>query len=239
MTILSGYFSEHLQELRRRVLISFAAIVLSSCVAYFFSADICRFLIVPLYRAYPELAGLVYTNLTEAFIAYLKISLLVGIVVSLPIVIFEVWMFVSPGLHRHEKKKVSLLVLWGTLLFGGGVLFAYFVVMPQALTFLLSFAGENLEPLPKLDAYLTFMVRSALAFGLSIEIPFLMVMAARTGLVTRHYFTKQRTYFYIAIVVLSFLLAAGDLVATLLLAGPLYVLYEAGILVIRLFSSPA
>ena len=108
--------------------------------------------------------------------------------------------------------------------------------MPFVLSFLIGFAGEQLEPLPKLDSYLTFVVRSSLTFGLAFEIPFLMVAAVKTGLIKKGYFVKQRKYFYIAILVLSFLLTVGDIFAAMLLALPLFGLYEAGILVSRLFT---
>ena len=238
MTVLSGHFSSHLKELRRRVLISFLAILVSSGTIYIFSERIARFFMVPLFDAYPDLARLVYTNLTEAFVSYLKVSLLVGVIISFPVLLYQFWRFVAPGLLKGERKLALMIVSWGTGLFVAGVAFAYFVVMPKALTFLLSFAGKDLVPLPKLDAYLTFVVRSSLAFGLAFEIPFLMVGAAKAGLVDKEYFIKQRKYFYIAILVLSFLLTVGDVLSTLLLSFPLFGLYEAGILAVRLFRSP-
>ena len=235
MSPLANHFGDHLNELRRRVTISFGAILLSAVVAYLFSKQIAGFLIVPLFQASPEITGLVYTNLTEAFISYLKLSVLVGLMAAFPVVLYQVWGFVSPGLHSNEKKAARSIVFWATLLFGLGVAFAYIVVMPRALTFLMSFAGENLEPLPKLDSYLSFVARSALAFGLSFEIPFLMVAAGKTGIVARDYFNLQRKYFYIAILVVSFLLAAGDIVSSVMLALPLFGLYELGIIVMRIF----
>jgi len=239
MSPLADHFGEHLKELRRRVCIAFAAVALCSAVAYFFSRQLSELLVVPLLQASPDLSTLVYTKLTEAFISYLKISLLVGLTASFPVLLYEAWAFVAPGLHKHEKRVALAVVFWATLLFVFGVGFAYFVVMPQALTFLMSFSSDNLQALPKLDSYLTFVIRASLAFGLSFEIPFLMVAAGKTGLVGRGYFSKQRKYFYVAILVLAFLLAAGDVVSTLLLALPLFGLYEIGILVMRVFKGKA
>jgi len=236
MTVLAGHFSSHLAELRHRVLVSFLAIVAFTATAYAFSDHITRFFMAPLLKGHPALAKLVYTNLTEAFVSYLKISLLVGLMASFPVCCYQVWMFISPGLHRHERQMARHVVFWGTTLFTGGVVFAYFVVLPEVLSFLLSFASDRLTPLPKLDSYLTFVARTSLAFGLSFEIPFLMVMAAKTGIVARGYFAKRRKYFYLAIVVLSFLLTVGDVVSTALLALPLFGLYEAGILISRPFK---
>lgn len=236
MTSLIGHFSGHFEELRRRVLISFLAVLAAALVAYGFAEQIVRFLMVPLVKGHPQMARLVYTHLTEAFIAYLKVSLLVGLMAALPVCCYQLWMFVSPGLLRHEKRLARQVVFWGTALFAGGVFFAWLVVLPELLTFLLGFATERLTPLPRLDAYLTFVARSILTFGLAFEIPFLMVMATRAGLVAKGYFARQRLYFSIAMAVLAFFLTMGDPVATLLLSVPLLLLYEAGILISRLFA---
>ncbi len=235
MSPLASHFSLHLRELRRRVSISFAAVFLAAAVAYFFSRPLSQLLMVPLFSASSELTGLVYTNLTEAFISYLKISVLVGLTAAFPVILYQAWMFVAPGLHKNEKKLVLTIVFWATSLFTFGVCFAYFAVMPRTLAFLMSFAGENLEALPKMDSYLTFIIRTSLAFGLSFEIPFLMVAAGKTGVVAQDYFIRQRVYFYLAILVLAFLLTAGDLFSALLLAIPLFGLYELGIVVMKIF----
>ncbi len=236
MSPLGSQFQGHLLELRRRVTISFAAMAVFSSVAYLFSKDLARFFVAPLFRACPDLESLVYTNLTEAFVCYLKISIIVGVAASFPVILWQVWCFISPGLHRHEKKFGMLVVFWATVLFAFGVGFAYVAVMPRALVYLMSFAGENLEAMPKLDSYLSFVARSGLAFGLSFEIPFLMVMASRAGMIDKSYFSRQRKYYYIVIAVVSFVLAAGDLMSTMLLVFPLIFLYELGLIVIRVFG---
>jgi sec-independent protein translocase protein TatC len=235
--VLSGHFQGHLQELRRRITIAFLAVALASGLAYFFSEAITRFFVAPLFASCPELSHLVYTNLTEAFVSYLKISVLVGVIAGMPVVIYQAWMFASPGLHAHEKRLALTVVFWATFLFAFGAIFSYVGVLPRALTYFMSFVGDDLTAMPKLDAYLSFVARAGLAFGLAFEIPFLMVMAGKAGFVDRAYFLKQRKYFYLAIVVLSFLLAAGDFMSTLLLVLPLFVLYELGLTVMRLFSS--
>ncbi|MFH1020032.1 MAG: twin-arginine translocase subunit TatC [Pseudomonadota bacterium] len=236
MSALAGHFSGHLRELRNRVLVSFLAILVATLIAYAFSEQLVRFLMIPLIQGHPNLAKLVYTNLTEAFVCYLKISLLAGLIVGFPVLCYEGWMFISPGLHRHERRVARTVVFWATALFAGGVVFAYVVVLPETLSFLLSFANEQLEPLLRLDAYLTFVARTSLTFGLAFEVPFLMVMAAKAGIVSKGYFARQRKYFYLAILVLAFLLTAGDVLSAILLAVPLFGLYEAGILISRPFK---
>ncbi len=115
MSPLANHFGDHLNELRRRVAISLGTLLLCAVFAYFFSEQIAQFLIVPLFRASPELKGLVYTNLTEAFISYLKISVMVGVIAAFPVVLYQVWAFVSPGLHKHEKKSSSCRCVLGQL----------------------------------------------------------------------------------------------------------------------------
>ena len=235
MSVLGGHFKGHLAELRTRVTVAFLVVVVASGGAYYFSEQLALFFIEPLFVACPTLETLVYTNLTEAFVSYLKLSILFGLAISFPVILYQVWAFISPGLHNHEKRWGLLVVFFASFLFVFGVAFAYFAVLPKALSYLMSFAGDDMQAMPKLDSYLSFVARSSLAFGLAFEIPFLMVVAGKVGFVDTGYFVKQRKYFYIAIVVLSFLLAAGDVMATMLLILPLFALYEIGLMVMRVF----
>ncbi len=229
----------HLLELRNRLMVSLLAVLLCSATAYAFSEPITRFFMAPLFAAQPGLGKLVYTNLTEAFFAYFKVAFLVGLAAAFPVLLYQVWMFVAPGLLRREKVLALKVLSVSTLLFAGGVSFAYFVVLPRLLGYMLSLAGPGMKALPKLGGYLTFVARTALGFGLAFEIPFLMLAATGAGLVGPGYFRTRRKFFYPAIVVLAFLLAAGDPAGGVLLALPLFALYEAGNLVIGLFASPA
>ncbi|MFV0438976.1 MAG: twin-arginine translocase subunit TatC [Desulfopila sp.] len=232
-----AFFRPHHLELRRRLIIVFSAIVICSIVAYVFVEKIALFCIAPLMAASPLFGKLVYTNLPEAFIAYIKLALLVGIFTSFPVTLYQTWMFVAPGLHKNEKKLAQLIVFWATLLFVAGGAFAFFSVIPKMLIYFMSYANEGLQPLPKLGMYLTFVARTVIAFGLSFQIPFLMVVAGKADLVSSHYFRAKRVSFYLAILILSFLLTAGDLMATVLLAIPLFGLYEVGIFLSQLFSA--
>ncbi len=235
MTSASNHFSSHLHELRQRVLISFIAITLFSGISYMFRVPLADFFVAPLFKAYPDLATLIYTNLTEALFSYIKLALLVGIITSFPILCYQSWMYIAPGLHNNEQKTVFLIVFCASFLFAGGAAFAFFIVLPETLGFFMSFADENIQPKPKFGAYLTFVARTSLAFGLAFEIPFLMVASAKIGWIKKVYFIKKRPYFYIAILVLSFLLTTGDIIATILLAFPLFALYEFGIIIMHLF----
>jgi sec-independent protein translocase protein TatC len=228
--------SAHLEELRKRLIVSFGAIFLFAALSYLFAEQIAHFFMTPLFLASPILIKLVYTNLTEAFITYLKLSLLLGIIFSIPVLLYELWMFIAPGLHANEKKTARTVVFWATILFTAGAGFAFYVVLPRALHFFMGFTNPQLTPLPKLSGYLTFVARTSLAFGLAFEIPFLMVTAVKIGWVKRNYFSAKRKFSYPAILLLSFLLAAGDIMAAVLLCLPLIALYESGILIIKLFT---
>lgn len=230
------HFRPHHVELRQRLIRVSLAIIISTVIAYLFIEPIAALCTRPLFLADPTLKTLVYTKLTEAFISYIKLALLVGIMVSFPYLLYQVWMFVSPGLLKHEKRAARRIIFWATGLFATGALFSFFIVLPKTLVFFMGYAGTNLEPMPKLGLYLTFVARMVLAFAISFEIPFLMVMASSTGLVQPNHFKAKRKYFYIAIVVLSFLLTAGDITATVLLSFPLFGLYESGIIASGIFG---
>lgn len=229
-------FRPHQEELRQRLIRCFVALALASCLAYLFKDQLAAWCMRPLYLAYPQLGKLVYTHLTEAFLSYFKLALLVGLIVSFPYLLYQVWLFVSPGLLDREKRLVRTVVLWASLLFAAGALFAFFIVLPRMLQYFMSYAAPSLKPMLKLSLYLTFTARMVLAFGIAFEIPFLMVMAMRFGLIRRNHFRDKRLAFYLAIVILSFLLTSGELTATALLSLPLFALYEAGILAGRFFG---
>lgn len=231
-----AFFRPHHLELRKRLIKVFISIIVCTVVAYIFAEHIASLFIQPLFDASPLVYRLVYTNLPEAFISYIKLALLVGLVASFPVALYQAWMFVSPGLMKDEKKLAVTVVFWASFLFAGGGLFAFYAVLPKMLVYFMSYANEGLEPLPKLGKYLTFIARTILAFGLSFQIPFLMVMSGKAGIVEAAYFRSKRIYFYLAIIVLSFLLTAGDFMATALLAIPLFGLYEAGIFLTALFT---
>lgn len=229
-------FRPHHVELRRRVIKIFLSIAGFTAIAYVFSERIAGYIIAPLKQSSPLVNKLVYTNLPEAFLSYIKLSFMVGLACSFPVILYQAWVFISPGLRKDEKKLAVTVVFWATLLFFGGACFAFFGVLPRMLSYFMSYANPNLEPLPKLGLYLTFVIRTMMTFGLSFEIPFLMVMAGKANFVQAVYFRKKRIYFYAIIVFIAFMLTAGDFMATALLAIPLFGLYEAGIFLTILFT---
>ncbi len=229
-------FTHHLRELRQRLLICCGALALAAGVAYLNIEAITDLFLQPLLAAAPQIQSLVYTNLTEAFIAYIKVALLVGLAAAMPVLVLELWLYVAPGLYEHEKRTVGLIVFVGGLLFLLGIGFAFFAVLPRMLAFFMLFAGDNLQPLPKLGPYLTFVARLAIGCGLAFEIPFLITMLVRAGIIDRRRLQRKRWYSYTGMATIAFLLAAGDLLATGMLLAPLILLYEVGIWASRLFA---
>ena len=230
-------FRPHHKELKNRVIKIILSVVIFTVAAYFFREQIAHFFIAPLYEASPLMNKLVYTNLPEAFIGYIKLSLLIGFVASFPVILYQSWSFVAPGLKKNEKKLVITVVFWGSFLFALGAFFAIFGVLPRMLHYFMSYASDSLIPMPRFGGYLTFVARSIIAFGLAFQIPFLMVMIGRAGLVTSLYFSSKRMYFYVGILILSFLLSSGDVMATILLTIPLIILYEIGIVLMKIFRT--
>lgn len=233
------FFRPHHQELRRRLCWVLCTIVLCSIFAYCFVEEITALCVTPLLSSSPLIEKLVYTNLPEAFIAYLKLAVLAGIIISMPMTLYQGWAFISPGLKTGEKRATLLIVFSASLLFLAGAMFAFFIILPKLLAYFMGYASTGLKPLPKFGNYLSFVARVILGFGLSFQIPFLMVMATISGIIQQDYFQKQRPYFYGIIIIFTFLLAGGDFVATGLLCLPLFLLYEAGNKGIQLFRKPS
>ncbi|PIE60678.1 MAG: twin-arginine translocase subunit TatC [Desulfobulbus propionicus] len=232
------HFRPHHEELRKRLLRSICACFAATALAYIWKDHLAALCMQPLFRAAPDLQRLVYTKLTEAFLSYIKLSLLAGIFISFPYVLYQAWMFIAPGLTPTEKRSARRTIFWGAMLFAGGALFGFFIALPQLLAFFMHYAGPNLIPMPKFGLYLTFIGRMVLAFAIAFEIPFLMIAAQKAGLVSTHYFARKRLWYYCAIAGLSFLLSAGEVTAAVLLSMPLFFLYESGSIIGNiLFSS--
>lgn len=239
MNVPLAAFRPHYAELRTRLVHGIVAVLLCSTCAYLFKNTLALWCMQPLHTAYPQIGKLVYTSLPEAFLSYIKLSLIAGLMLSFPYLLYQVWSFITPALLDKEKRLARQVLFWATLLFIGGAFFAFFVVLPRLLLYFMSYAGPRLVPMLKLGAYLTFIARMVLTFALAFEIPFLMAMAVHSGICSRSHFRDKRLYFYAVISVLAFLLSAGELTATVLLTLPLLGLYEAGTFACRFFGKKA
>lgn len=228
---------EHLRELRKRILYALLGIILGAVLAWVYKDllfDIIRKPIEPFLTT--EKKGLVYTGLMENFIAYIKISLLGGVIISCPFWLYQLWMFISPALYKNEKKYASAFILSGTLLFLSGVSFVYFMVYPIAFNFLLSFGGGQDQALITISEYLSFFLKTTFLFGLAFEVPLVLTILGIAGVVTPDFLAKNRRYAFLFLCFFSALMTPPDPLSMLMMAGPMIFLYESSIWSIRLLS---
>jgi len=221
-------FLDHLEELRWRIIWSLAALVLGVGIAFvlLMKMDVIGLLERPIA---PFLQGrkLVYTHPGDPFSIVLNAAVVLGVVIALPIIIYQIWAFVAPALYRHEKRVVIPLFLFATFLFLSGVSLAYFVVLPLAVQWLMSFQTQALEPMITASDYFGFATSMALAFGLCFELPIVILALAALGLVTPQFLNKYRRHAIVVCVIIGAFLTPGDLIwTTIAMAVPLYFLYE-------------
>ncbi len=222
-------FLSHLEELRRRLLKSLLALVVMTAVAFYFKDHLMAFIVAPLGEI-----KLFVTQITGSFYAYLKISLIGGVVGAAPIIFYQLWAFVSPGLYPQEKTRVFPLVLVSTVLFLIGAAFCYLVVLPYSLKFLIGFSGDLLNPIITVESYLTFSGMLLLAFGVGFEMPVVAYFLGKVGIISSRILAKGRRYAIVLILVTAAILTPTPDVATqLMLAGPLYLLYEISIIIVK------
>ncbi|MBI4620688.1 MAG: twin-arginine translocase subunit TatC [Desulfobacterales bacterium] len=230
-------FTSHLEELRKRLIICFIAVGICFIVSYAFSERIFNVLMKPLLEAMPPGGTLIFTGLTEAFFIYFKVSLLAGVFIASPVVLYQIWSFVSPGLHEREKKYAFPFVVFSTIFFVGGALFGYFVVFPASFKYLMSFATEAMRPLPSVREYLSFSTRLLFAFGIVFELPLFIFFLTKIGVVNAKMLTSQRKYAIVLIFIVSAILTPGpDAITQLMMAIPLLLLYELSIWVAKVFG---
>lgn len=227
-------FLSHLEELRKRLV--HAAIAIGACfvVAYIFSERLFQLLVKPLKDVMPEGERLIFTNLPEMFLTYIKVAFVAGILVAAPVIFYEMWRFIAPGLYQHEKKYAVPFVVSSTLLFVGGALFGYFVVFPFGFEFFMAFANDYVKALPSVKQYFSFAIKLLLAFGAVFELPVIIFFLTKIGVVTPDLLKKKRKYAILLTFALAAILTPPDVITQLMMAGPLIILYEIGILISRL-----
>ncbi len=222
--------TEHLRELRTRLIRSIIAFLLAAGVSFYFARQVFEILKYPVIKSYPEVE-LITLSPTEPLFILIKISLTVGLILASPVILFELWRFVEPALYPNEKKLFLPLLLSSIFLFALGGFFGYFVVLPMALKFLLGLGFSQLAATPYLSVnlYISFVLKMLIAFGIAFEMPIFLYMLQRAGVVTEEQLKKFRRYF----IVVAFLvgaLIAPDVATQVLMAIPLLVLYEISIL---------
>lgn len=231
-------FVEHLRELRKRLVNSAIATALGFAVAYYFSDRLYYVLTIPLIPALPKGSEyMVFTNVVEPFIIYIKVGVFGGVILASPVIFHQIWAFIAPGLHRHEKRWFLSIVFFSIVMFISGALFAYFLVLPFAFKYLLSFSGPDLRPMVSMSLYFSMVTKLLIAFGVVFQMPLLILVLARFGIVTaRQLIAWWRYAIVLIIIVAAILTPTPDVFSQLLMAGPLLVLYVAGIIVAFLFG---
>jgi sec-independent protein translocase protein TatC len=226
----------HLEELRRRLIICAIAVGIGFGGSYYFAPEMFEILMAPLAEALPPESTLIFTGVTEAFFTFLKVAILAGVFASSPLLLYEIWAFVAPGLYAKEKKYVIPFVIFSTLFFVGGALFGYFVVFPYGFKFLLGFATEAIRPMPRIKEYFSLASKLLLAFGVVFELPLFVFFLTKMGLVTHRFLIKQFKYALLIMFSISAILTPPDVVTQLMMAGPLLALYGVSIIVAKVFG---
>ena len=226
--------TSHLEELKTRLIRVLIAVGIGFGVCYLFKEWSFRVITKPLVDAMPAQSTLIFTGLPEAFFIHMKIAFFASLLITAPYILFEIWQFVSPGLYRDEKKYVFPFVLFSTILFGGGVLFGYFIALPPAFAFFVSFSTDALKPMISFREYLDLTLKFLLAFGLSFEMPVFIFFLAKLGVVNAKMLSKQRRYAILIIFIAAAILTPSpDVLSQILMAVPLMFLYEASIFVAK------
>ena len=230
-------FVAHLMELRDRLIKALVAVGVVAGVLALYPGPgaLYDLLAAPLIAHLPAGATMIATSVISPFMVPLKILLMAAFLLALPVVLYQVWAFVAPGLYSHEKKLVLPLVVSSTILFFLGVAFCYFFVFGKVFTFIQSFAPMSITAAPDIEAYLTFVLTMFMAFGLAFEVPIAVVVLARLGVVTVEQLKQFRGYFIVLAFVIAAIVTPPDVVSQLALAIPMCLLYEVGIWAAQLF----
>ena len=223
-------FLEHLDELRKRLMWAIAALFGGFLVALFFIDRIFGFIMRPLAATLPEGRKMIYTEPTEAFLLQLKVAALAGVVIAAPAVMWQLWLFIAPGLYRREKRLALPFIVSTSLLFVAGAAFNHYVVFPIAFTFLGSFTKDYMEFMPRITPVFSLYSQLLLAFGIIFQMPVLVFTLARLGLVTAGFLWKNTKYAVLIIFVISAVITpTSDVVTQTLMAAPMLVLYVVSI----------
>jgi sec-independent protein translocase protein TatC len=229
-------FTSHLEELRRRLITVFIAVGVGFVVAFGFKERLFKILVQPLIKVMKEGETLIYTGLPEAFFTYLKVAFLTGLIVASPIILYQFWMFVAPGLYKNERRMMMPIVFLSSFFFVGGALFGYFIVFPWGFKFFLGFATDTIRPLPSMKEYFGFSAKLLLAFGLVFELPLVLTFMAKLGIVSVDFLKKNRKYALLLFFAGAAILTPPDVITQIMMALPLMVLYEISIIGARIFG---
>lgn len=225
-------FISHLVELRSRLLKAVVSVLVVFIVLFLYPGPsvIYDILAQPMLASLPQGTRMIATGVITPFMVPVKVTLLTAFVIALPIVLYQAWAFIAPGLYTHEKKLALPLIFSSTLLFILGMAFCYFVVFKTVFHFIASFAPDSITPAPDIEAYLNFVMTMFIAFGITFEVPIAVILLVKTGLTTVAKLREIRGYVIVGAFVIAAIVTPPDVISQFLLAGPLCLLYEIGIL---------
>ena len=227
--------TKHLEELRKRIIISFLAIAVGFCVCFAFADRLFNLLKKPWVDANPkwQFPPLIYTAPHEAFFTYMKVAFMAGSLLAVPVIFLQIWRFIAPGLYQHEKRYLLPVVFFTSVCFISGSLFGYFVVFPTAYKFFLTYATPDIAPMMKVSEYLSFSSKMLFAFGFAFELPVFAFFLGKIGILSHDFLKRKRKIAIVLVFVAAAALTPSpDVVSQLLMAGPLLVLYEISIWVV-------
>ena len=228
----------HLIELRGRLLRAVLAIVVAFVAVFPFARPIYNWLAQPLLARLPAGGSMIATGVTTPFFIPMKVAGLVALLLALPMVLYQAWAFVAPGLYAHEKRWVAPLILVSTGLFGAGMAFAYYAVMPMVFGFVTAVAPEGVAVMTDIASYFDFVLGLFVAFGVTFEVPVLVVVLIKVGLVTVAKLREWRPYVIVGAFVVGAIFTPPDVISQLMMAIPLWLLYELGIVVGAAVAAP-
>jgi sec-independent protein translocase protein TatC len=231
-------FLSHLVELRDRLLRSIVAVVVLTLVLVPWAKEIYGLLAKPLLAALPQGATMIATDVTGTFLVPLKVTLMAGFLIALPYVLYQAWAFVAPGLYQHEKRLALPVIVSSFAFFLVGMAFAYFVVFPVAFGFFASYTPAGVQMMTDIDKYLSFVLTMFIAFGVTFETPVVVVVLVRLGIVPLEKLKAARPYVVVGAFVVGAVFTPPDVISQLLLAIPLWLLYEVGLFIARFVSAP-
>ncbi|MAQ21136.1 MAG: twin-arginine translocase subunit TatC [Gammaproteobacteria bacterium] len=234
--LAEGSLVSHLVELRSRLIRSALSILLIFVCLIPFAEQTFTIVATPLMERLPENATMIATQVASPFITPFKTSLFVAVFLSMPVILYQVWGFIAPGLYRKEKRFASPLLISSIVLFYSGVAFAYFVVFPLMFGFFAAVSPEGVTMMTDISSYLDFILTIFFAFGLAFEVPIATVMLVWSGLVSLEALGKARAYVFLGAFVMGMLLTPPDAISQTLLAVPVYLLYEAGLILAKVLG---
>ncbi len=232
-------FISHLIELRDRLIRALVAVLLVFLALVHWARDIYTLLAAPMLAALPESGSMIATDVVGAFFVPIKVTMMVAFLVSLPYVLYQAWGFIAPGLYAHEKKLALPIVAASVLLFFIGMTFAYFIVFPAVFGFINAFAPEGVAVMTDIEKYLSFVITTFLAFGITFEVPVVVIVLVRMGMVSIEKLKEFRPYMIVGAFIVAAVVTPPDVLSQFLLAVPMWLLYELGIVLAGMIGKSA